>query len=444
MADRVSIASGSAGTRDRVDVAVDSINEGAVDYVSFDVMAEQTMSVQVDQQESAATGYDALLAERMRAVLPAAHKHGVKVIGNFGALNARGAAREVAAECARLGLHGKTIGIVTGDDVTATVRADFAGYFGGKDVAPEKLLTAKAYLGAPPIVECLSRGADIVVTGRVADSSLYLAPLMHEFGWSETDWDKMGAGAIIGHVLECGALATGANWSNLGERPVPGLERIGGPIADVTEDLAVQFRRPKNTGGVTAVANLSAQLMHEINDPAHYLTPDVDANLLSIAFRQRDAETVDVAWTGEPRGHERPERLKVLAAFADGYIGEVIFFLPGPNAAERAEFMEPLVRARMDVLQLPLRGLRFDYLGPGKAQDGNGGVLRIAAIADTEEVAYQFSRFGEYVIVMGPMALGERRWSVKSAMKIVATFIDRDLVDSVVDTIAVPPAGVAA
>jgi hypothetical protein len=447
MADRVSLASGSAGSRDRIDVAVDAIEYGDVDYIAFDVMAEQTLPGQVSSEESAATGYDPLLAQRMRAVLPVAHEHGVKVLGNFGALNPTGAAREVAAECSRLGLHDHTVGVVTGDDVTDIVRSDFDTYFGGENVAPENLITAKAYLGAGPLVDCLDRGADIVVTGRVADSSLYLAPLIHEFGWRETDWDRIGAGAIIGHVLECGALATGANWQNLTARPVPGLERIGGPIADVSVDLDVQFRRPKNTGGVTAVANLSAQLMHEINDPAHYLTPDVDANLLSIGFSQRDGETVDVRWTGDPRGTERPEKLKILGAFSDGYIGEVILFLPGPRAAERAEFMEPLVRARMAQLGLPLQGLRFDYVGSPRAENGDeprggGGVLRIAAKAETQDVAHEFARFGEYVIVMGPMALGERRWSVKPAMNVVAALMDRELVKAEVRTIEVRAAEV--
>jgi hypothetical protein len=448
MGNRVSVASGSAGSRDRIDVAVDAIEYGDVDYIAFDVMAEQTLPGQVSSEKSAATGYDPLLAQRMRAVLPAAHEHGVKVLGNFGALNPNGAAREVAAECARLGLHGHAVGVVSGDDVTDTVRNDFETYFGGQGVEAENLLTAKAYLGAGPIVDCLDQGADIVVTGRVADSSLYLAPLMYEFGWPETDWDKIGAGAIIGHVLECGALATGANWQNLEARPVPGLERIGGPIADVSEDLQARFRRPKNTGGVTAVANLSAQLMHEINDPAHYLTPDVDANLTAIGFSQRDPETVDVRWTGDPRGNERPEKLKILGAFSDGYIGEVILFLPGPKAAERADFMEPLVRARMDRLGLPLQGLRFDYVGSPRARNGDeaagaGGVLRIAAKAGTEDVAHEFARFGEYVIVMGPMALGERRWSVKPAMNVVAGLIDRELVKPQVETIQVPAAEVA-
>jgi len=450
MAERVSLASGSAGSRDRIDVGVDAIEHGAVDYIAFDVMAEQTLPGQVTSEESEATGYDPLLAQRMRAVLPAAHRHGVKVLGNFGALNPKGAAREVAAECARLGLHGTKVGVVSGDDVTALVREDFDTYFGDQGVDPENLLTAKAYLGAPPIVECLEQGADIVVTGRVADSSLYLAPLMYEFGWDETDWDRIGAGAIIGHVLECGALATGANWQNLDARPVPRLERIGGPIADVTKDLKVDFRRAQNTGGVTAVANLSAQLMHEINDPAHYLTPDVDANLLSIGFTQRDGETVEVRWTGDPRGHVRPEKLKILGAFADGYIGEVILFLPGPRAAEHAEFIEPLVRARMEHLALPLERLRFDYVGSPKAQNGvpeppgAGGVLRIAAKAQTQEAAREFARFGEYVIVMGPMALGERRWSVKPAMNVVAAFMDRALVEPQIETIDVPAAAAVA
>lgn len=421
----ISIASGSAGAADREDAALDVVTSVAVDYLCYDAMAEMTLPAQaLRRQADPGTGYDVLLEARLREVLPIALGKGTKIVGNFGGVNPEAAARLIARLCDEAGHPGARIGLVQGDDLTSEfLTSDRSEGMDGD------LITANAYLGAPPIVQCLRDGADIVVTGRVADPSLFLAPLMYEFGWAEEDWDLLGAGTIIGHLLECGTLATGGYYADGRGRQVPGAARVGLPIAHVTEDLEVRLTKAPGTGGLIRTENFRLQLMHELNDPSAYLTPDVVADLTTVGLTQIGDETVGLSWVGTPRGTERPEKLKVLVGAQQGWVAEILVFIPGRDAHARAQVVEDVARERYnEVLKLPLKDLRFQQLfsDPGNPNE-LGLVLRITAWTDTQEVAQQVVRYGEYLVVVGPTGLGEKRLKVAPRMKVYSALVPRHM-----------------
>lgn len=361
---RVRIGAGAGYSGDRIEPAVELAEHGQLDYLVFECLAERTIAIaQQARRQDPSLGYDPLLDARMRAVLPVAVPNGVRIVSNMGAANPRAAARRTARIAQSLGVAGLKVAAVEGDDVLDVVLRDaFRFEESGDDVAAyrDRIVSANAYLGAAPIVDALAAGADVVLTGRVADPSLFAAPLIHAFGWRMDDWDTLGAATVVGHLLECAGQVTGGYFADPGYKDVPNLARLGFPIGEVAADGSVVITKVPHAGGRVSAATCKEQLLYEIHDPARYLQPDVVADFTHVTVVEEAADRVRV--TGG-RGTARPDTLKVSVAYVDGWIGEGQISYGGPGALERARLALGIVRERLALTGVAATELRFDLIG---------------------------------------------------------------------------------
>ncbi|WP_431207415.1 acyclic terpene utilization AtuA family protein [Burkholderia cepacia] len=361
---RVRIGAGAGYSGDRIEPAVELAEHGQLDYLVFECLAERTIAIaQQARRQDPSLGYDPLLDARMRAVLPVAAPKGVRIVSNMGAANPRAAARRTARIAQSLGVAGLKVAAVEGDDVLDVVlRGAFRFEESGDDVAAyrDRIVSANAYLGAAPIVDALAAGADVVLTGRVADPSLFAAPLIHAFGWRMDDWDTLGAATVVGHLLECAGQVTGGYFADPGYKDVPNLARLGFPIGEVAADGSVVITKVPHAGGRVSAATCKEQLLYEIHDPARYLQPDVVADFTHVTVAEEAADRVRV--TGG-RGTARPDTLKVSVAYVDGWIGEGQISYGGPGALERARLALGIVRERLALTGVAATELRFDLIG---------------------------------------------------------------------------------
>ncbi|HEY2604546.1 DUF1446 domain-containing protein [Paraburkholderia sp. RL18-103-BIB-C] len=361
---RVRIGAGAGYSGDRIEPAVELAEYGALDYLVFECLAERTIALaQQSRRKDPALGYDPLLEARMKAVLPVAARHGVRIISNMGAANPRAAAQKTAEIARELGLDGLKIAAVTGDDVLDIVqRGNFHFEESGESVASfnDRIVSANAYLGAAPIVAALAAGADIVLTGRVADPSLFTAPLIHEFSWKMDDWNTLGQATVVGHLLECAGQVTGGYFADPGFKHVQKLARLGFPIGEVGEDGSVIVTKVAHAGGRVTEATCKEQLIYEIHDPARYLQPDVVADFTGVRVTEEAPDRVRVSGG---RGTPRTDTLKVSVAYVDGYIGEGQISYGGPGAVERGRLALDVVRERLRLTGVDTSELRFDLIG---------------------------------------------------------------------------------
>lgn len=361
---RVRIGAGAGYSGDRIEPAVELAEHGQLDYLVFECLAERTIAIaQQARRNDPALGYDPLLDARMQAVLPVAAVKRVRIVSNMGAANPRAAARRTAQIAQSLGIAGLKVAAVEGDDVLDVVlRGAFRFEESGDDVAAyrDRIVSANAYLGAAPIVDALAAGADVVLTGRVADPSLFAAPLIHAFGWRMDDWDTLGAATVVGHLLECAGQVTGGYFADPGYKDVPNLARLGFPIGEVAADGSVVITKVPHAGGRVSAATCKEQLLYEIHDPARYLQPDVVADFTRVTVTEEAADRVRV--TGG-RGTARPDTLKVSVAYVDGWIGEGQISYGGPGALARARLALDIVRERLALTGVAASELRFDLIG---------------------------------------------------------------------------------
>ncbi|WP_175722452.1 acyclic terpene utilization AtuA family protein [Burkholderia ambifaria] len=361
---RVRIGAGAGYSGDRIEPAVELAEHGQLDYLVFECLAERTIAIaQQARRKDPSLGYDPLLDARMQAVLPVAAAKGVRIVSNMGAANPRAAARRTAQIAQSLGLAGLRVAAVEGDDVLDVVlRGALRFEESGDEVAAyrERIVSANAYLGAAPIVDALAAGADVVLTGRVADPSLFAAPLIHAFGWRMDDWDTLGAATVVGHLLECAGQVTGGYFADPGYKDVPDLARLGFPIGEVAADGSVVITKVPHAGGRVSAATCKEQLLYEIHDPARYLQPDVVADFTRVAVAEEAPDRVRV--TGG-RGTARPDTLKVSVAYVDGHIGEGQISYGGPGALARARLALDIVRERLALTGVAATELRFDLIG---------------------------------------------------------------------------------
>ncbi|KOR21354.1 acyclic terpene utilization AtuA family protein [Burkholderia cenocepacia] len=361
---RVRIGAGAGYSGDRIEPAVELAEHGQLDYLVFECLAERTIAIaQQARRNDPALGYDPLLDARMQAVLPVAAIKRVRIVSNMGAANPRAAARRTAQIAQSLGIAGLKVAAVEGDDVLDVVlRGAFRFEESGDDVAAyrDRIVSANAYLGAAPIVDALAAGADVVLTGRVADPSLFAAPLIHAFGWRMDDWDTLGAATVVGHLLECAGQVTGGYFADPGYKDVPNLARLGFPIGEVAADGSVVITKVPHAGGRVSAATCKEQLLYEIHDPARYLQPDVVADFTRVTVAEEAADRVRV--TGG-RGTARPDTLKVSVAYVDGWIGEGQISYGGPGALARARLALDIVRERLALTGVAASELRFDLIG---------------------------------------------------------------------------------
>ncbi|HEY4868593.1 MAG TPA: acyclic terpene utilization AtuA family protein, partial [Candidatus Dormibacteraeota bacterium] len=278
----VRVGAGQGFYGDTPDGALDVARNGDVSYICFDALAELTMAIlQKDRMRNPEGGYTRDLPAYMRLILPIARERGIKLITNAGGMNPEGAAAAVRGVARDLGMDDLRVGVVSGDDITSRLddlRADGATLAhldtgASIDTVRDRVVFAVAYLGAQPIVDALQRDADVIVTGRVADASLFVAPMVHELGWAWDDWDKLAAGVVLGHLMECSGQATGGNFSGDWWN-IPDLDRIGYPICEVYDDASALISKPRGSGGWVSVDTVKQQLLYEVLDPRSYMNPD--------------------------------------------------------------------------------------------------------------------------------------------------------------------------
>jgi hypothetical protein len=423
----VRIGSGAGYSGDRIEPAVELAEKGDLQYLAFECLAERTIALaQQARMADPSKGYDPLLVERMQATLPTCVAKGVKIITNMGAANPVAAGAEVARVARAAGIRKLRIATVTGDDVLALVRSsELAIEETGAPVSSlgDRLVSANAYLGAAPIAEALKGGADVVITGRVADPALFIAPLIHEFGYAMDDWAMLGKITVAGHLLECAGQVTGGYFADPGIKDVPALARLGFPIAEVQEDGAFVVTKVAGSGGAVTTATCTEQLLYELHDPRSYVTPDVVADFSGVRLRAAGPDRVLVeGGTGRPR----TETLKVSIGYVDSYIGEGQISYAGPGAVARGRLALRIVEERLRLTGVQVTELRCDLVGVdaihGERLSGGRAEpyevrLRVAGRTSSMKEAVRIGNEVETLYTNGP-ACGGGAW--KSARQVVA------------------------
>jgi hypothetical protein len=370
-------------------------------------------------------------------VLPVAKRNGVRIVSNMGAANPLAAARKTAAIARELGLGGLKIAAVTGDDVLDVVRSGAYRFEEtGHAVADfdERIVSANAYLGAAPIVAALDAGADVVLTGRAADPSLFTAPLIHEFGWAFDDWDRLGQATVVGHLMECAGQITGGYFADPGFKDVAGLARLGFPIGEVSADGSVVITKVAHAGGFVTEATCKEQLLYEIHDPSRYLQPDVVADFAQVRVVEQAKDRVRV--TGG-RGTPRTPTLKVSVAYVDGYIGEGQISYGGPGALARGRLALEIVRERLTMTGVDVSELRFDLIGMdslyGSSLGSGSGEpyevrARVAGRTASKAEAIRVCNEVETLYTNGPAGGGGVTKSTREVVAVQSVLLPRDLV----------------
>lgn len=412
----VRVASGQGFWGDWLEAPRRQVEGGPVDYLMLDYLAEVTMSILQKQRErDPRMGYARDFIGAMESVFPAVAHRGVKVIANAGGVNPQGCADALLEAAQRHGVRGAVrVGVVTGDDILGRLDAlladghPLANMDTGEPLAAirDRVLSANAYIGSGPIVEALRRGANVVVTGRSTDTALTMAPLRHEFGWAADDWNRLAAGIVAGHILECGAQCSGGNclheW-----RSIPDLANVGYPIAEATADGSFVITKHPGTGGRVSVPSVTEQLVYEMGDPARYITPDVVADFTSIRLEAAGPDRVRVhGITGEAP----TPFLKVSIAYRAGFkaVGTLVY--AWPDAMEKAQLADRVLRERLDRL-----GLRFDqvlteFVGAtathgalaGDGRDAPEVQLRIGVRGGDRAAVERFTRELAPLVLNGP------------------------------------------
>lgn len=431
----IRIGAGAGYSGDRIEPAVELAERGRLDYLVFECLAERTIALaQQARQTDANAGFDALLPERFNAVLRPCVANKVRIISNMGAANPVGAARAAAKIAREIGISGLKIAAVSGDDVTELVRhcdlplVESQGRVA--DVA-NRMISANAYLGAGPIVEALAGGADVVITGRVSDPALFLAPLMHEFRWAWDDWDRLGKGTLVGHLLECAGQVTGGYFADPGYKHVPDLARLGFPLAEVGEDGAATISKLAGTGGTVSPETCKEQLLYELHDPARYYQPDVVADFSNVQFKHVGSDCVAVSGgTGRPR----TDTLKVTIGYRDGYVGEGQFSYAGAGALARARLALDIVAERLKLTGVVTTELRLDIIGVDSVHRGpRGGSgrepeearIRVIGRTGTLKDAIRIGNEVETLWLNGPAGGGGAWKSAREVVAAVSTLIPR-------------------
>lgn len=393
----VRIAAGQGFWGDLLDAPVRQVQGGPIDYLMLDYLAEVTMSImQKQRSRDPLAGYAKDFVPLMRQILPACVERNIRVTANAGGVNVTGCAEAVKQVANELGLGGKVkIGIVTGDDMMPRIDEllDRGIELRNMDTdeplsqVRDRIQSANAYLGAWPMVEALKRGARVVITGRATDTGLTLAPLIHEFGWQADDWNRMAAGTIAGHIIECGAQCSGGNcqyeWRN-----IPNLADVGFPIVEAAPDGTFVITKHENTGGSVVIPSVKEQLVYEMGDPHEYITPDCVADFTSV--RLEDAGTNRVRVYGI-EGRPATEFLKVSISYSAGFkaVGTLVY--SWPDAYEKANAADQILRARLERL-----GLRFDQvLTEFVGANATHGALAGEPSADLPEVQLRVGVRGE-------------------------------------------------
>jgi Acyclic terpene utilisation family protein AtuA len=412
----VRVASGQGFWGDWLEAPRRQVEGGQVDYLMLDYLAEVTMSILQKQRErDPRMGYARDFVGAMESVFPAVAERGVKVIANAGGVNPTACAEAILEAASRSGVRGKIrIGVVTGDDILNRLDEllaaghELKNMDTGEPLASirDRVLSANAYIGSTPIVEALQQGANVVVTGRSTDTALTMAPLRHEFGWAADDWNALAAGIVAGHILECGAQSSGGNclhdWRN-----IPDLANVGYPIAEARADGTFVITKHPGTGGRVSVPSVTEQLVYEMGDPHAYITPDVVADFTSIRVAEDGENRVRVH--GITGGPPTPF-LKVSIAYRAGYkaVGSLVY--SWPDAMEKAQLADRILRERLDNLGLKFDQVLSEFVGAtsthgalaGDGHDAPEVQFRIGVRGSDRAAVERFTREIAPLVLNGP------------------------------------------
>lgn len=435
---RIGAGAGYAG--DRIPPAVELAEKGQLDYLVFECLAERTIALaQLERSHNPLTGFDPLLAARMRAVLPACTRQGVRIISNMGAANPLQAGHAVMALARELGLNQVQVAVVLGDDVLTTLTSHHLSlplleYEETLASLQTRLISANAYLGAEALLPALQTDAQVIITGRVADPALFLAPLMHHFCWAADDWTRLGKGVLVGHLLECAAQVTGGYFADPGYKEVPDLARLGFPLAEVSASGDAVITKVAGSGGCVTVATCTEQLLYEIENPACYLQPDVVADFSQVQLTQLAPDRVQLSGGN---GHPRTDSLKVTVGYRDGFIGEGQISYAGPGAQARGQLALDLVRARLGEAGYGPFESRYELMGLNAIWGaGNSAIdtataevrARVALRVPTQEHAQHVAHEVEALYLNGPAGGGGASRNVREVVAAAAVLMPRNAI----------------
>ncbi len=426
---RIGCGAGFAG--DRIDAAAILAERADLDYLVLEVLGERTVALaQLRKLKDPRLGYDALLERRMQALLPILERKGTRLVSNMGAANPAAAAGKVAEVARRLGLKLK-VAAVLGDDVLDRLDRDAPTLETDKRLGEVgEIVSANAYLGAEALLPALRSDAQVIVAGRVADPSLFVAPMAAAFGWRLDDWALLGRGTAAGHLLECAGQLTGGYFADPGRKDVPGMANLGFPYAEVDAQGGAEFATPKGTGGRVTAMTAKEQMYYEVTDPGAYLTPDVAADFGAVTIWETAPGRVAVRGAS---GKPRPETLKVTVGYRGGFIGEGEISYAGPNAVARGRLAAEIARER---LEGAVEELRVELIGVDAAHRRVYGnrpepcEVRLRAAGRARDFAAA-ERVGEEIEALytnGPAAGGGVRRSTREVIGVVSALIPRSAV----------------
>jgi hypothetical protein len=420
MKEKIRIASGQGFWGDMLDAPVRQVEGGPIDYLMLDYLAEVTMSIMQKQRaRDPQAGYARDFVPLMKQILPLCVERDIRVTANAGGVNVEGCAAAVREVARELGLDGKfKIGTVAGDDIMERLDEMLARGIELRNMdtneplagVRDRIQSANVYLGAWPMVEALNQGARVVITGRATDTGLTLAPIIHEFGWQADDWDRLSAGTIAGHIIECGAQSSGGNcqydWRN-----IPDLANVGFPIAEASADGSFVITKHEGTGGRVNVPAIKEQLLYEMGDPHEYITPDCVADFTTIHLEDAGENRVRVYGI---RGRPATEFLKVSISYSAGYkaVGTLVY--SWPDAYEKAQAADRILRARLERLGLRFEQILTEFVGANATHGHLAGTpsselaevqLRVGVRSEDKRAVERFTKEIAPLILTGPPAV---------------------------------------
>jgi hypothetical protein len=411
-------------------------------YIMFETLGERTLALaQLERRQDPDRGYTPQTAAFLRPILATCKAAGIRIVANFGAANPLAAGRLVEALAAELGLDGLRVGVVVGDDLLeyideATIRS--WPVIEGLPFRDEPIIAANVYLGATPVAEALRRGADVVILGRGADSALALGPLIHEFRWATDDWDRLAAGTLAGHLLECSAQVSGGYFADPGFKDVPDLARVGLPIAEVRADGSMVIAKADDTGGLVSARTVKEQILYEVHDPGAYLVPDVTLDITAVEIEGIARDRVRVSGA---TGRHRPPTLKVTISAESGFLAEGEMSYTGQNALARAQLAACVLEERLRIVGIR-SPTRIDVIGTVSTFDADDGQLRrsgafapegdyrvrLAGNAPDRTTAQRIANEVIGLYSTGPGGGGGARRSVTGRVRTTSALVPRELV----------------
>lgn len=439
----IRIGSGAGYAGDRIEPAIELMEKGNLDYIIFECLAERTIAIgQKDKMNDPTKGYNQLLEMRMEKILKLAKENHVKVITNMGAANPISAMNVSVGIAKEQGITGLKFAAVTGDDILDKIDS-----FYDNDVLElpcklgdmkDEILSTNVYLGCDGILEALENGADIIITGRVSDPALSIAPLVHEFGWNVDDNpDEMGQATLVGHLLECAGQVTGGYYADPGIKDVPDLAHLGFPLIEIDETGSFVVTKVEGSGGMVTEDTCKEQMIYEIHNPARYLTPDTIADFSQVTFTQEGKDRVRAA---HATSHKKPETLKVSIGYKDCFIGEGEISYGGTNSFARAQLAAEIVEERLKLIDAKTEELRIDYIGfnslykskisqPFSPEIFPEIRLRVSARTKDKKNAALIGNEVEALYTNGPAGGAGATKKVSEVVSICSIFVPRDIVD---------------